>query len=180
MKKIITLFILILSIVGISCKKSEEPSPPVKENLLIEQYTYDSTGIIFKITNDVEHAWNYDANNFIGAIQKIDSIALGKFEYNGDSNDYFNKKHYTWFTKKGQYVYWKYKYLDGLKHLIVVFPNIYNVNNDPGKRYCDYETSLTCTTASSASSQIQLLFPIVNDTVVMHLTAINQNFVYYK
>jgi hypothetical protein len=121
---------------------------------------------VFKIINDVEHAWNNQEN----LMQKIDSICLEKFQYSGSINLF--SKDFTWFTKKGQFVCWRYKYIhEGNKNLILGFPNAYR-RFTIGYQFCLYSTSVGCNATSAKYPQFQILFPMVNDTVIMRLSAI--------
>lgn len=161
--------VLLLSLGLQSCRKIETTTPltPIKDPNLIEEYTYDPSGVVFKIVDDVEHAWNYQEYR----IQPIDSICLSKFEYIG-SVDSMYTKNYTWFTKKGQYVYWRYKYIhEGGKHLTVIFPNIYR-RHVVGFEICGFTGYIDCNINSSRYNDFQFLFPLVNDTVQMRLSNI--------
>jgi hypothetical protein len=168
--------ILILSLFAISCKKNEEPLPvPGKDPNLIEEYTYDSTGVVFKIINDVERAWN--AIPSVDSLQKADSLAFGKFDYPGTSTgNYFiyNRKYYTWFTKKGQYVCWRYKYIDDVVNYrfdrSVKYYNVYIPYHKDEVDYIGCCTFVYTDIAASKSELYPSMFPLVNDTVTLYLT----------
>lgn len=132
----------------VSCTKEEikpmdqnKPKTPPKNDstevykeVLIEQFSYNSNGVVFKIVNDLDSAFDFQKNINI----KIDSIALRKFHFPG-STDYFHGG-WTWFTKKGQYVCWRDSYThenvgyEGFKWLDMVFPSFPN--------YCLYGISV--------------------------------------
>ena len=102
MKTLIKIFIL--TIILCSCDNDEhvDISDHVDDKL-IEEYTYDSYGVVFKIKNDINYAFNLD----------FDSVAFAKFQYNptiGDARvDMYNIDHFTWIPY-GHYVNWRYNY----------------------------------------------------------------------
>lgn len=93
MKKLLLLLIIFLFI---SCEKPSEP--PFKNPNLIEELTIDSNGVVFKIINDVDSSYNY----LVDLVHWVDSIYIKKF----DSEDK------RWFSKHGEYVCWRYNYVD--------------------------------------------------------------------
>jgi len=167
--KTVILFLLIILLFCVSCKKQDlNPvnKEPYKNSLLIEEYIHDSTGIVFKIINDIDSAYNYQEK----FNQKVDSVYLKKFHiFIGDTNMYSTT--YTWFSKKGQYVCWRYNYIDGNSKLIDIgFPNHIRYYN-PWK-YCGFVTYIFCSEPSRESYQLLQRFPKpINDTVYCKLSS---------
>jgi hypothetical protein len=167
MKK--NLFFLILLI---SCQKDKIPI--TKDSLLIEEFIYDHEGVVFKITNDIDSAYNYLEKCNIS----IDSIALRKF-HNPAYLDYFGNG-WTWFTKKGQYVCWRDKYTsndlgyNGFKWMDLVFPNkIRKISQD---RFCVYGISIDCNESVSSLPAFKNIFPVpYQDTVFVKLSNLAPN-----
>ncbi len=108
-----TLFkVLLISIIVFSCDKDE---PIINQNYidknLVEEYTYDPYGVVFKITNDINSAFNLD----------FDSLALAKFHFESlytSKEDLFNRECYTWIPY-GKHVNWRYNY-SGEKQITMI------------------------------------------------------------
>jgi hypothetical protein len=169
MKTTIYSLLLIITSLFISCKKDKnnlnDPLPK-KENLLIEEFTYDTAGVVFKITNDIDEAWNCQEN----IIEKPDSVYLKKFNFVGDDDPIGPK--YTWFTKRGQYACWRYQYIDGgIKYMEIGFLNKHRPYIP--YKYSSFAFTIGCTIYSLESMDFQRIFPKpVNDTVFVRLSAI--------
>lgn len=150
-----------------SAEKKERSNPLHKDSLLIEEYIHDSTGVVFKIVNDLDFGYNYQEN----LIQKIDSVYLRKFHiFIGDTNMY--SPSYTWFSKKGQYVCWRYNYIgiDEKKLIDIGFPNHIRYYN-PWK-YCGFLTYVYCSEALREYPENLRRFPKpINDTVYCKLSS---------
>jgi hypothetical protein len=178
-KILFTTILIFSNIVFIGCKK-EKIDIQKHENLLIEEFVYNPNGVVFKITNDVDSA-AYQLIDLNGAFYytfhfKIDSIALKKFLYNGPENPLTNN--YTWFTKKGQYVCWKYEYVHISepydKYIDMVIPNRYK--NLSVSKFIFYRGLTTCTYNSSLTAAFQKVFPKpLNDTVYVKLSSLSFN-----
>jgi hypothetical protein len=173
MYKIILFPIIILSSILFSCKKIEDPIIP-EENLLIEEFTYHQDGVVFKIVYDVENAIYRIPNTAddLFAI-KIDSICISKFHYYGPRN--FFSEGYTWFTKKGQYVCWRYKYTseaggyENDKCMDLIFPNRFLEYSS--EKFVVYSQFITNTYEASLNPSFQAIFPKpINDTVYVKLS----------
>lgn len=166
MKTKFWLILCFLSFIFASCKKEEGENKPHKDSLLIEEYIHDPTGVVFKIVNDIDSGLNYQEN----LIQKVDSVYLKKFHiFIGDTNMYGPT--YTWFSKKGQYVCWRYNYIDGIDKLIDIgFPNHFRYYI-PWK-YCSFLTDVYCSEALREYPNFLRRFPKpINDTVYCKLSS---------
>ena len=104
--------ILLVVIILYSCDKDE---PIIKQNYvdvnLVENYTYDTDGVVFKITNDIKYAFNLD----------FDSLALAKFHFETlytTKEDLFDRESYTWIPY-GHHVNWRYNYT-GEKQITII------------------------------------------------------------
>jgi hypothetical protein len=139
---------------------------PVTNNiLLIEEYTYDPAGVVFKIVNNIDGGWNYIDKVF----EKIDSVYLKKFQYYQGEGDPRFSSNYTWFTKKGQYICWRYPYIfEGYKYLEIGFQN--------DNKIYSYLSVILCSQEASSGVTFQQLFPApINDTVYVNLSWIRSD-----
>lgn len=153
---IITLF----SIIFYSCSK--EDSPVKESNMndkLIEEYTYDPYGVVFKIKNDIDSAFNID----------FDSLAFSKFQHNyfNVTVDDINKIEYFTWIPYDHYVNWRYNYT-GEKNITII-TNISNegfIINSAIKTY-SFDPS------EVSKEWFQEIFPYpLNDTVYVNISNI--------
>lgn len=150
---------------------------PDEEILLIEEFTNDPTGVVFKIVNDLDSAFYRAPNEFVDLFKiKIDSVCLKKFMYNGIESPLTNN--YTWFTKKGQFVCWRYKYFHTSepfdKSVDLILPNRHREISP--LKFCFYRGSTVCTYESSQTIAFQRVFPQpINDTVHVKLSSLSFN-----
>ncbi len=157
MKTFTKIFFIIIIFYSCDNDESINISDQVDDKL-IEEYTYDPYGVIFKITNDINYA--FDLN--------FDSVAFAKFQYNptlGDARvDMYNIDHFTWIPY-GYYVNWQYNYT-GQKFVTIIT----NISEE------DYIINAALKTYSCNPSEVnnewfQSIFPYpVNDTVYVSIS----------
>ena len=145
--------ILILSIIFYSCDNDE--SLDITDHIddkLVEEYTYDPYGVVFKITNDINNAFNYD----------FDSLAFAKFQYDPvlfTKADLFNIECFTWISF-GCHVNWRYNYT-GQKQITIVT----KINEDTAIVSAALKL-YSCDPSEVDEEWFQEIFPYpVNDTV---------------
>lgn len=154
------LIFLILSITIYSCNEEESPNKDSNVNdKLVEEYTYDPYGVVFKIKNDINNAFNMD----------FDSIAFSKFQhnyYNVTVDDLNNVEYFTWIPY-GHFVNWRYNYT-GQKFATII-TNIDtegNISNSAIKLY-------SCDPSEIDEEWFQEIFPNpLNDTVYVNISSI--------
>ena len=157
-----TLFkILVLFIIFCSCDEDDSIEVIDHSNdKLIEEYTYNPYGVVFKITNDINSVYDFE----------FDSLTFGKFHYDYpyDSlgtflDDIHNIEHFTWIPY-GHYVSWRYNYT-GEKQIIIVT----NINED-GAIIFGLMKKYSCDPSEIDTEWFQEIFPHpVNDTVYVSI-----------
>jgi hypothetical protein len=175
---------LILSLLAFSCKKHEDSLDSEdtisEDNRLIQVYTYDSNGVVFKIVNDVDSA-AYQMQDTYGGFYytfhyKVDSICLKNWHYNGPED--FSSENFTWFTKRGQYVCWRDVYIGKIrseKRCDIFIPNRYK--NLRKVDYLEYGGAIMTDSIAYRHPDFKLVFPEpILDTVYVKLS--NMNFIY--
>jgi hypothetical protein len=159
--------IIILLIPG--CKKDEdkpEMEQELHKSILVESVTYDTDGVVFKITNDISHGFNYNEeyehNKRIW--QDLDSVYFKRFHVLSANLE--DKDSYV-LIGKGDYVCWRYKYeYTGTRGIYMGFINSYAINED--YKYCIFGTDL----GFSTSNYYKIKFPEpVNDTVYVKMSS---------
>jgi hypothetical protein len=185
MKTLILFFIFAVCL--ISCEKNDDTNliysekndevdkPQVEiRNPFIEEYVYDSGGVVFKITNDIDSL----INNRTQTLQLIDSLAFKKLHYRNTIDSINNKDVYTW-MKKGDYVCWRYKYIfDGPINSTNSRYFISTVIDNPlsttiTDKYCEYSISLYYYQIDTEKYDYKNIFPYpVNDTVYVNISSI--------
>ncbi len=169
----ILLKILVFLIIFYSCE--EDGSTEVidySSNKLVEEFTFDQYGVLFKIINDYNSDSDYSFD--------FDSVALSKFHYeikynvSGTTinNDIHNKEHFTWIPY-GYYVNWRYNYTDEKQVVIVT-----NINNE-GNYYLGFIKEYSCNPAEVDAEWFQELFPYSsNDTVYVSISKLIEDIKY--
>ena len=154
------IIITIFSILLYSCNEEEFPDKdPNVNDKLVEEYTYDPYGVVFKIKNDINNAFNLN----------FDSLAFSKFQY-----DYFNVtvddlnkiEYFTWIPYD-HYVNWRYNYTG--KKFVTIITNISEegfIINSAIKTY-------SCNPSEISEEWFQEVFPYpVDDTVYVNISDI--------
>lgn len=117
---------LLCFILTIACSKKEEK---IKDPFMIEEITFNKLGVVFKIIDDVDSAYNYH----IGFTHSVDSIYIKKILVPTSDNKF--NDNYTWFNKHGQYACWRIIYYDSL-FLETGFTNKYPLRSS--EKICTY------------------------------------------
>jgi len=169
---------IILSLLAFSCRKHED-SLDNEDTNLIQVYTYDTNGVVFKIVNDVDSA-AYQMQDIHGGFYytfhyKVDSICLKNWHYNGPED--FSDENFTWFTKRGQYICWRDVYIGNIrseKWCDIFIPNKFmNLRN---VKYLGYCGSIMTDSIAYRHPDFKKLFPEpVDDTVYVKLSNMNFN-----
>jgi hypothetical protein len=164
-------FIILLSAIVFlfSCTKIEyRPEvPKVHKPVMVENITYDSSGVIFKITNDINQGYNYQevAEHGVSDWLILDTIYLKRF-YSVSDASIFDDNYVH--IGKGDYVCWIYNYeYTGYRNIYMAFKNPKATNVEYS--YCIYGTAIGY---SSESNWFMARFPRpVNDTVKVNLSS---------
>ena len=167
MKKYVYTSIILSAFLILTCRKTPDRDSIDKKYTQVEQYTFDSDGVVFKIINDIDSfkSCQYDSKH------KIDSLLFGKFQHNSipsnDSLDVYSDIRYFTCLKINQYVSWRYKYIDdSIKHIRVVLYLNY-------PQTCSYSTTLLFDSITASTSWFQSMFPYpVNDTIEVKVSNI--------
>ena len=164
--------ILMLSIVLYSCDSDE--SLDIVDHIddkLVEEYTYDPYGVIFKITNDLDHIEGVSQN------ESFDSLVFCKFHYELNSetvsNDVHNIEYFTWIPY-GHYVYWRYNYTGDKQVIITSF-------NENNQFIYAFIKKYSCKPDDIDTDWFQYIFPYpINDTVYVSMAKIIEDIITTK
>ena len=134
--------------------------------VMVENITYDTDGVVFKIVNDISHGFNYneESEHMNRVWQDLDSVYFKRLHM--ISTNIYDKKSYV-VVGKGDYVCWKYNYqYKGSRSIYIGFDNPYAVK--PEYEYCLFGTDIFFST----SNTFKIMFPEpVNDTVYVKMSS---------